>query len=92
MPGNTANLRKAAAARTAAAAARAENALVAMIKAGEPVLSGASPRSQGSPWTSSTATTASASALSITAPPAPGKANPPGRRRGRTSRQASCAR
>jgi hypothetical protein len=37
MPGNTANLRKAAAARTAAAAARAENALVAMIKAGEPV-------------------------------------------------------
>jgi hypothetical protein len=37
MPGNTANLRKAAAARTAAAAARAENALAAMIKAGEPV-------------------------------------------------------
>ena len=37
MPGNTDNLRKAAAARTAAAAARAENALVAMIKAGEPV-------------------------------------------------------
>ena len=37
MPGNTANLRKAAAARTAAATARAENALVAMIKAGEPV-------------------------------------------------------
>jgi hypothetical protein len=37
MPGNTANLRKAAAARTAAAAARAENALVAMIKEGEPV-------------------------------------------------------
>lgn len=37
MPGNAANLRKAAVARTAAAAARAENALVAMIKAGEPV-------------------------------------------------------
>jgi hypothetical protein len=37
MPGNTANLRKAAAARTAAAAARAENALVTMIKEGEPV-------------------------------------------------------
>ena len=37
MPGNTGNLRKAAAARTAAAAARAESALVAMIKAGEPV-------------------------------------------------------
>jgi len=37
MPGNTANLRKATAARTAAAAARAENALVAMIKEGEPV-------------------------------------------------------
>jgi hypothetical protein len=37
MPGNTANLQKAAAARTAAAAARAENALIAMIKAGEPV-------------------------------------------------------
>jgi hypothetical protein len=37
VPGNTANLRKAAAARTAAATARAENALVAMIKAGEPV-------------------------------------------------------
>lgn len=37
MPGNTANLRKAAAARTAAATARAENALIAMIKTGEPV-------------------------------------------------------
>jgi hypothetical protein len=37
MPGNTGNLRKATAARTAAAAARAENALIAMIKAGEPV-------------------------------------------------------
>jgi hypothetical protein len=37
MPGNTDNLRKAAAARTAEAAARAENALVAMIKEGEPV-------------------------------------------------------
>ncbi len=37
MPGNTGNLRKATAARTAAATARAENALVAMIKAGEPV-------------------------------------------------------
>jgi hypothetical protein len=37
MPGNTANLRKATAARTAAAAARAENALIAMIRAGEPV-------------------------------------------------------
>jgi hypothetical protein len=37
MPGNAGNLRKAAAARTAAAAARAENALAAMIKAGEPV-------------------------------------------------------
>ena len=37
MPGNAANLRKAAAARTARAAARAENALAAMIKAGEPV-------------------------------------------------------
>ncbi|MGH3120853.1 MAG: DUF6262 family protein [Streptosporangiaceae bacterium] len=37
MPGNTANLRKAAAARTAAATARAENALIAMIRAGEPV-------------------------------------------------------
>jgi hypothetical protein len=37
MPGNTANLQKATAARTAAAAARAENALVAMIKEGEPV-------------------------------------------------------
>lgn len=37
MPGNVGNLRKAAAARTAEAAARAENALAAMIKAGEPV-------------------------------------------------------
>jgi hypothetical protein len=37
MPGNTANLRKAAAARTAAATARAENALTAMITGGEPV-------------------------------------------------------
>jgi len=37
MPGNPGNLRKAAAARTAEAAARAENALAAMIKAGEPV-------------------------------------------------------
>jgi Family of unknown function (DUF6262) len=37
MPGNTANLRKATAARTAAATARAENALIAMIKTGEPV-------------------------------------------------------
>jgi hypothetical protein len=37
MPGNTANLRKAAAARTAAAAARAENALTAMITDGDPV-------------------------------------------------------
>lgn len=37
MPGNTANLRKATAARTAAATARAENALAAMIKEGEPV-------------------------------------------------------
>jgi len=37
MPGNTANLQKATAARTAAATVRAENALVAMIKAGEPV-------------------------------------------------------
>lgn len=37
MPGNTANLRKATAARTAAAATRAENALIAMIRAGEPV-------------------------------------------------------
>lgn len=37
MPGNADNLRKAAAARTAEAAARAENALAAMIKAGEPV-------------------------------------------------------
>ena len=37
MPGNTANLQRATAARTAAVTARAENALVAMIKAGEPV-------------------------------------------------------
>ncbi len=37
MPGNTGNLRKATAARTAAAAARAENALVAMIREGEQV-------------------------------------------------------
>ena len=37
MPGNTANLEKATAARTAAATARAENTLVAMIKEGEPV-------------------------------------------------------
>jgi hypothetical protein len=37
MPGNTANLQKATAARTAAATSRAENALVAMIKEGEPV-------------------------------------------------------
>jgi hypothetical protein len=37
MPGNADNLRKAAAARTTAAAARAGNALTAMIKAGEPV-------------------------------------------------------
>lgn len=37
MPGNTENLRKATAARTAAAAARAENTLVAMIKEGEQV-------------------------------------------------------
>ena len=37
MPGNAANLRKATAARTAAATARAENALTAMIKAGDPV-------------------------------------------------------
>jgi len=37
MPGNLDNLHKATAARTAAAAARAEAALTAMIKAGEPV-------------------------------------------------------
>lgn len=37
MPGNTENLRKATEARTAAAAARAENALVAMINEGEQV-------------------------------------------------------
>lgn len=37
MPGNTENLRKATGARTAAAAARAENALVAMLKDGEQV-------------------------------------------------------
>jgi Family of unknown function (DUF6262) len=37
MPGNLANLQKATAARTAAATARAETALTAMIKAGEPV-------------------------------------------------------
>jgi hypothetical protein len=37
MPGNTANLQKATATRTAAATARAENALLAMIKEGEPV-------------------------------------------------------
>ena len=37
MPGNVGNLRKAAAARTAAAAARAENTLVVMITEGEPV-------------------------------------------------------
>jgi hypothetical protein len=37
MPGNTENLRKATEARTAAAAARAENTLVAMISEGEPV-------------------------------------------------------
>jgi hypothetical protein len=37
MPGNTENLRKATAARTAAAAARAENALLAMINEGEQV-------------------------------------------------------
>jgi hypothetical protein len=37
MPGNAGNLRRAAAARTAEAAARAENTLAAMVKAGEPV-------------------------------------------------------
>ncbi len=37
MPGNLANLQKATAARTAAVTARAEAALTAMIKAGEPV-------------------------------------------------------
>jgi len=37
MTGNIANLQKATAARTAAAAARAETALTAMITAGEPV-------------------------------------------------------
>ena len=37
MAGNIANLQKATAARTAGAAARAEAALTAMIKAGEPV-------------------------------------------------------
>lgn len=37
MPGNTENLRKATAARTAAAASRAENTLVAMISEGEQV-------------------------------------------------------
>jgi hypothetical protein len=37
MAGNLANLQKATAARTAAASARAEAALTAMIKAGEPV-------------------------------------------------------
>lgn len=37
MPGNTANLEKATAARTAAAAARAENALTAMIREEEAV-------------------------------------------------------
>ena len=37
MPGNLPNLQKATAARTAAATARAEAALTAMIKAGEPV-------------------------------------------------------
>ena len=37
MPGNLPNLQKATAARTATATARAEAALTAMIKAGEPV-------------------------------------------------------
>lgn len=37
MPGNTENLRKATEARTAAAAARAENALLTMINEGEQV-------------------------------------------------------
>jgi plasmid stability protein len=37
MAGNLANLQKATAARTAATTARAEAALTAMIKAGEPV-------------------------------------------------------
>lgn len=37
MPGNLANLQKATAARTAAASARAETTLTAMIKTGEPV-------------------------------------------------------
>jgi len=37
MPGNTENLRKATEARTAAAAARTENTLVAMIREGEQV-------------------------------------------------------
>ena len=37
MPGNLPNLQKATAARTTAATARAEAALTAMIKAGEPV-------------------------------------------------------
>ena len=73
MLGNTANLRKAAAARTAEAAARAENALVAMIKEGEPVTFRGLAAKSGSPWTSSTATTASASASSTTARLAPNR-------------------
>lgn len=56
MPGNLPNPQKATAAHTAAATARAEAALTAMIKAGEPVTFRGLPPAPGSPWTSSTAT------------------------------------
>lgn len=54
MAGNLANLQKATAARTAAATARAEAALTAMIKAGAPVTFRGLAARGGSPWTSST--------------------------------------
>ncbi len=68
MPGNLPNLQKATAARTAAATARAEAALTAMIKAGEPVTFRGLAARAGSPWTSSTATPRSAPGSNTTAP------------------------
>ena len=92
MPGNIANLRKASAARTAAATARAENALVAMIKAGEPVTFRGLAARAGVSLDFLYRNEASASASSTTAQPARNERSPPEARPGRTTRQASCAR
>ena len=88
MPGNPASLQKAAAARTAAAAARAEAALTAMIKAGQPVTFRGLAARAGVSLDSSTATPRSEPGSSIIAPrrrpgsspvppPSPARTTPP---------------